>query len=52
MSTRNNAAYLVATDARPFTVKDAGYTKPGEGEVVIKNGAAAINPVDWKMFVS
>ncbi|KAI9731740.1 MAG: hypothetical protein M1834_004529 [Cirrosporium novae-zelandiae] len=42
----NTAAWLTAAKA-PLEVKSAPYTSPGENEVVIKNGAVAINPVDW-----
>lgn len=43
----NTAAWLTAQKARPLEVKPAPYTAPGENEVVIKNGAVALNPVDW-----
>ena len=43
----NTAAWLTADKANPLEVKEAPYTKPGENEIVIKNGAVAINPVDW-----
>lgn len=43
----NTAAYLIGEKVKPLEVKSAPYTSPGELEVVIKNGAVAINPVDW-----
>lgn len=43
----NTAAWLVKAKAHPLEIKSALYTCPGENEIVIKNGAVAINPVDW-----
>ena len=43
----NTAAWLTAAKANPLEVKSAPYTSPRENEIVIKNGAVAINPVDW-----
>jgi len=42
----NEAAWLVAKHA-PLQVKPAPYTQPGAGEVLVRNRAVAINPVDW-----
>jgi NADPH:quinone reductase-like Zn-dependent oxidoreductase len=42
----NSAAWLVAKHAR-LEVKPAPYTPPREDEIVVKNHALAINPVDW-----
>jgi len=42
----NRAAYLTGP-AQPLQVRSAPYTAPGAGELVIKVGAVAINPVDW-----
>lgn len=42
----NRAAWLTASKAKPLEVKSAPYTSPRENEIVIKNGAVAINPVD------
>lgn len=42
----NKAAYLEVAEG-PFVVRDAPYEKPGPGEVVVKNGAVALNPMDW-----
>ena len=44
----NRAAWIPEAKAR-LEVSDAPYPKPGPGEVVIKAGAVAINPVDWKI---
>lgn len=43
----NTAAWLIGSKICPLEVKPAPYTPPREGEIVIKNGAVAINPVDW-----
>ncbi|MCJ1412212.1 hypothetical protein MMC19_006305 [Ptychographa xylographoides] len=43
----NTAAYLVAPKTSPLEVKSAPYTAPREDEIVIKNRAVAVNPVDW-----
>lgn len=45
----NKAAWLTARQARPFEVDDAPMPIPSAGEVVIRNRAVAINPVDWGM---
>lgn len=43
---QNEAAWLVAKH-QPLQVKDAPYTKPKAGEMVVRNHAIAVNPVDW-----
>ena len=43
---KNTAAWLMATQTN-LEVKPAPYTHPGEGEIVVKNHAVAINPLDW-----
>lgn len=42
----NTAAWLTIQQAKFLEVKAAPYTSPKENEVVIKNHALAINPVD------
>jgi NADPH:quinone reductase-like Zn-dependent oxidoreductase len=42
----NTAAWLTAKGA-PLEVNSAPYTSPSENEIVVKNGAVAINIVDW-----
>ncbi len=42
----NTAAWLGATQAQ-LEVKPAPYTPPRENEIVVKNHAVAINPLDW-----
>ncbi len=42
----NAAAWFVSARAK-LKVDTAPYTPPGEGEIVIRNRAVAINPVDW-----
>lgn len=47
MSTRNQAAYLSGLKVRPFELKDAPMPVPSDKEVIIRNRAVGINPVDW-----
>ncbi|RDW77090.1 zinc-binding dehydrogenase-1 [Coleophoma cylindrospora] len=42
----NQAAWLSSKTAKSLDVKPADYTPPGENEIVIKNAAIAMNPVD------
>jgi NADPH:quinone reductase-like Zn-dependent oxidoreductase len=42
----NTAAWLGAKYAK-LEVKPAPYTRPRENEIVVKNHAVAINPLDW-----
>ncbi|KAK3682866.1 zinc-binding dehydrogenase [Podospora appendiculata] len=41
----NRAAYITAKSV--LEVKSAPYTPPGPDELVVKNGAVAVNPFDW-----
>ena len=43
----NRAAWLTAKCTKPLQIHQAPYTPPGPDEIVVKNGAIAINPVDW-----
>jgi NADPH:quinone reductase-like Zn-dependent oxidoreductase len=45
----NKAAWIKAAKANPLVVDDAPLVKPGQDQVLIKNSAFAINPVDWKI---
>lgn len=45
----NKAAWITQEGAKPFEIKEAPYPTPGVGEVVVKNAAVAMNPIDWKM---
>jgi hypothetical protein len=47
----NQAAWITEVKGRPLKVDAAPYTKPGPGQIIIKNAAVAINPVDWKIQV-
>ncbi len=47
----NTAAWLGAKQAK-LEVKSAPYTSPRENEIVVKNHAVAINPVDWIIQVA
>ncbi|KAH6698466.1 chaperonin 10-like protein [Leptodontidium sp. MPI-SDFR-AT-0119] len=45
---KNQAAWLVNA-GEPLLVSDAPLPTPGPGEMVVKNGAVAINPIDCHM---
>lgn len=45
---QNKAAYLKKADT-PLEVEDAPLPTAGPGELVVKNAAIAINPLDWHM---
>lgn len=45
---QNEAAWLSAKQVKPLQVGPAPYTVPGPGQIVIKNAAVAINPIDWQ----
>ncbi|KAI1134067.1 GroES-like protein [Hypoxylon sp. FL0543] len=47
MSPSNFAAWLPSKCVKPLQVGPAPYTPPKAGEIVVKNAAVAINPVDW-----
>ena len=42
----NTAAWLTAAKTRPFEVKSAPLWEPAENEILVRNHAVAINPVD------
>lgn len=44
----NKAAWLEAKDV-PLAIRDADMPKPAPLQVIVKNHAVAINPLDWKM---
>ncbi|KAL5321972.1 hypothetical protein ACEPPN_009937 [Leptodophora sp. 'Broadleaf-Isolate-01'] len=46
---QNQAAWMPSAGAYPFTIGNAAFPKPGPGQVVIKNAAVAINPVEWRI---
>lgn len=41
------AAYIPTSKSKPLEIKTASIPKPGNKEIVIKNAAVAINPIDW-----
>ena len=44
----NKAAYITEAKASPLQVKEAPLPSAGKGEIVVKNHATAVNPVDCK----
>jgi NADPH:quinone reductase-like Zn-dependent oxidoreductase len=46
----NKAAYITEAKANPLQVKEAPLPAAGKGEVVVKNHAAAVNPVDCELL--
>jgi NADPH:quinone reductase-like Zn-dependent oxidoreductase len=49
MSTPQNLAAWLTKAGSPLEVKPAPLPVPGPGEIVVKNSAIAINPVDCHM---
>jgi NADPH:quinone reductase-like Zn-dependent oxidoreductase len=45
----NTAAWLTAAKATPFSIESAPLGRPEDGQILIKNYAWAINPIDGKM---
>ncbi|KZM22274.1 uncharacterized protein EKO05_0011368 [Ascochyta rabiei] len=45
----NKAAFITEAKANPLQVKNAPLPSAGKGEIVVRNHAAAVNPVDWKI---
>ncbi|KAF2015427.1 GroES-like protein [Aaosphaeria arxii CBS 175.79] len=45
----NKAAWITEAKGNPLKVDDAELPKAGPNEVIIKNHAVAVNPVDWKI---
>lgn len=45
----NSAAWITEKQGKPLKVSEAPLPKPGPNDVVVKNHAIAINPVDWKI---
>ena len=45
----NTAAWLMAHRARPFEIKAAPLGTPEENQILLKNHAIAINPIDGKL---
>ena len=44
----NEAAWIKAPK-KALEVDSAPYPTPGKGELVVRNAAVAVNPVDWKI---
>lgn len=48
MAPTNQAAWLHKA-GEPLQVGDAPMPTPGPGEIVVRNAAVAVNPLDWHM---
>lgn len=45
----NTGAWLEQPKQYPFAIKPSPYVSPAQGEILVRNRALAINPVDWKI---
>jgi NADPH:quinone reductase-like Zn-dependent oxidoreductase len=45
----NQAAWILEAKATPLKVDQAPMPTPDADQIVIKNKAVAVNPVDWKI---
>ncbi|KAJ5922476.1 Polyketide synthase enoylreductase [Penicillium verrucosum] len=43
----NQASWAISPKARSFVVQESPYNPPGPNEVLVKNSAVAINPIDF-----
>ncbi|OJK04799.1 hypothetical protein ASPACDRAFT_1861631 [Aspergillus aculeatus ATCC 16872] len=48
-TTTNTAAWLLEPEAHPFQIREAPLWEPAENEILIRNHAVAINPVDGSL---
>ena len=49
MSPANTAAWLNSAKENPLVVRESAYQSPEAGEILIKNEAYAVNPLDNKI---
>lgn len=49
MAAPENQAAFLKEAGKPLEVDDAPVPTAGAGEIVVKNAAVAINPLDWHM---
>ena len=49
LNNANKAAWLTEAKQNPLKVDHAPMPSAGPDEVVVKNSAVAVNPVDWKI---
>lgn len=45
----NEAAYITGAKIRPFEIRSAPTGVPGENQILVKNHALAVNPIDGKI---
>lgn len=48
MSQSKNLAAFLPAAASPLTIGERPIPTPGPGEILVRNYALAVNPVDWK----
>ncbi|KAH6655945.1 chaperonin 10-like protein [Truncatella angustata] len=46
---KNEAAWIKSASQYPLVIEEGQLPKAGPGEIVIKNAAVSINPIDWKI---
>jgi len=46
---KNIAAYVVTEPQKHVEIRDAPYTKPAPNQLVIRNHAVGVNPIDWML---
>lgn len=49
MAPSNTAAWITGPKVSPLEVKEAPYTSPGPGQIVIKTLVMAVNPLKYKI---
>lgn len=47
----NKAAWITAAKAKPLKVDTGPDAKPSPDDILVKNAALAVNPIDWKIQV-
>lgn len=47
MAAKNQGAYLSAAEVNPLSIGPVDYPSVGDGEIIVKVAAAAVNPMDW-----
>ncbi|KAJ4982569.1 hypothetical protein SVAN01_11934 [Stagonosporopsis vannaccii] len=48
--TSNRAAFIKSASSKSLEVDDAPFPTPEDDEIVVRNYAVAVNPIDWKIL--